>query len=79
MSRTQKGDILICSTNKLYGMKQLLVVGEQYKVVDIYEMTEKKIVDVIHVNTNERLGLFDDRHFIPLDVWREFQLRTILE
>ena len=77
--KTQKGDILICSTNKLYGMTHLLIVGDKYKVLDTIEMAEKVILDLLHVDTNSRVGLFDDKHFIPLDVYREFQLRKILE
>ena len=77
--KTQKGDVLICSTNRLYGMEQNLIVGDKYKVLDTYEMVEKVILDLLHVNTNSRVGLFDDRGFIPLEVYREFQLRKILE
>jgi hypothetical protein len=77
--KTSKGDILICSTNKLYGMEQNLIVGDKYKVLDVYEMAEKMILDLLHLDTNSRVGLFDDKNFIPLDVWREFQLRKILE
>ena len=77
--KTQKGDVLICSTNRLYGMEQNLIVGDKYKVLDTIEMAEKVILDLLHVNTNSRVGLFDDKCFIPLDIWREFQLRKILE
>jgi hypothetical protein len=77
--KTSKGDILICSTNKLYGMEQNLIVGDKYKVLDTIEMAEKVILDLLHVDANSRVGLFDDKHFIPLDIWREFQLRKILE
>jgi len=77
--KTQKGDILICSTNRLYGMDQNLIVGDKYKVLDIIEMAEKVILDLLHINTNSRVGLFDDKNFIPLEVYREFQLRKILE
>ncbi len=77
--KTSKGDILICSTNKLYGMEQNLIVGDRYKVVDTYEMVEKVILDLLHVDTNSRVGLFDDKCFIPLDIWREFQLRKVLD
>jgi hypothetical protein len=77
--RYNKGDILICSTDTMYGQKQQhLIVGDKYKVVDVYIMAEKVILDVTHKDTNKRLGLFDDRHFIPLDIWREFQLRKVL-
>lgn len=77
--KTTKGDILICSTDKLYGLEQNLIVGDKYKVLDAIVMAEKVILDLLHLDTNSRVGLFDYRHFIPLDVWREFQLRKILE
>ncbi len=77
--RYNKGDILICSTDNLYGQKQQhLIVGDKYIINDVIEMSEKVILDVTHKDTNTRLGLFDDRHFIPLDIWREFQLRKVL-
>lgn len=76
--KTTKGDILICSTDKLYGLEQNLIVGDKYKVLDVIEMAEKVILDLIHIDTNCRVGLFDDKCFIPLDVWREFQLRKVL-
>ena len=73
----KKGDIVICVTNKMYGQELLeLNIGENYIIDDIIEMSEKKIVQV---SINEKvIGLYDDRHFMPLDVWREFQLRKVL-
>jgi hypothetical protein len=79
MLRYKKEDVLICSTNKLYGLEQNLIVGDKYKVLDTIEMSEKFILDLLHIDTNSRVGLFDDRCFVPLDVYREFQLRKILE
>jgi hypothetical protein len=76
--KTQKGDILICSTNKIYGLEQNIIVGDKYKVLDTIEMSEKVILDLLHVDTNSRVGLFDDKCFIPLEIYREFQLRKIL-
>lgn len=85
MLRYKKGDIVICVTNKMYGMKYLLEVGEQYQIDDCIEIggnvfgTEKNLVSVSNVKTGEDIGVFDDKHFMPMDVWREFQLRKILE
>jgi hypothetical protein len=79
MLRYKKGDIVICVTNKMYGMKYLLEVGEQYQIDDWIEMAEKNLVSVSNVKTGEDIGVFDDKHFMPMDVWREFQLRKILE
>jgi hypothetical protein len=73
----KKNDIVICVTDKMYGQKQTLKIGEQYIIVDVIEMSEKKIVNVCDMN-KKQCGLYDDRHFIPLDVWREFQLRKVL-
>lgn len=74
----KRDDIVICVTNELYGQKQSLDIGEKYIVVDIIEMSEKKIVQVCDMNKKE-FGLYDDKHFIPLNVWREFQLRKLLD
>jgi hypothetical protein len=74
-----KGDILICSTDNLYGQKQQLIISDKYIINDVIEMSERVILDVIHKDTDKRCGLFDERCFIPLDVWREFQLRKVLD
>lgn len=79
MIRYRKGDIVICVTNKMYGMTYLLEVGEQYQIDDWVEMAEKNLVSVSKVTTGEFISIFDDKHFMPMDVWREFQLRKILE
>ncbi len=79
MSRYKKGDIVICTTDKMYGMTYSIKVGEQYIVDDFIEMTEKNLVSVSEAKTGNHVSIFDDRHFIPLDVWREFQFRKILE
>lgn len=85
MLRYRKGDIVICVTNKMYGMTYLLEVGEQYQIDDCIEIggnvfgSEKNLVSVSNVKTGEDIGVFDDKHFMPMDVWREFQLRKILE
>jgi hypothetical protein len=72
----KRGDIVICVTNKMYGQEYPLNIGEKYIIDDIIEMSEKKIVQV---SINKKvIGLYDDRHFMPLDVWREFQLRKVL-
>ena len=72
-------DIVVCSTDMMYGQKCQLIVGDQYIINDIIRMVEKTIVDVTHKKTNKRCGLFDQRNFITLEVWREFQLRKVLE
>jgi len=79
MSRYKKGDIVICVTNKMYGMTYLLEVGEQYQIDAFTEVGEKNLVSVTNIKNNQDIGIFDDKHFMPLDIWREFQLRKILE
>ena len=79
MLRYKKGDIVICTTDKMYGLMCNLKIGEQYIIDDFIEMSEKNLVSVSDAKTGEYISVFDDRHFIPLDVWREFQLRKILE
>jgi hypothetical protein len=74
----KRGDIVICITDEMYGQKQPINIGEQYIVVDIIEMSERhRQVQICDKNKKE-YGLYDDRHFIPLNVWREFQLRKVL-
>jgi len=73
----KKNDIVICVTDKMYGQKQTLKIGEQYRVDDFIEMAEKNLVSVYY--ETDYVGVFDNKHFIPLDVWREFQLRKLLD
>ena len=79
MGKINRGDIVICSTDELYGNKNdSLIVGHKYIIRDVIDMAEKIIFDVEHLSTSKRIGLVHERHFITLDVWREFQLRKIL-
>jgi len=73
------GHILICTTDEIYGQKhQNLVVGHKYVIIDSFDMSEDRIIlEVQHLSTSKRIGFVSDRHFIPLDVWREFQLRNL--
>lgn len=74
----KRGDVLICVTNKIYTHQNNLIIGRQYIVDDFIEMSEKLVVSVQDSITND-WGLYEDKYFIPLDVWREFQLRKVLE
>lgn len=74
----KRGDILICVSDNLYGYQvESLKIGKKYQVREFIKMSEKNIVEV-DSEVGEYVGLFEDRHFIHLDVWREFQLRKIL-
>jgi hypothetical protein len=77
--RYKKGDIVICVTNKMYGMTYLLEEGEQYRIDDFVVVGEKTLVSVSKPTTGEHVSIFDDKHFMPLDIWREFQLRKLLK
>jgi hypothetical protein len=79
--RYKRGDILICSTKEMYGQtNHQLVVGEKYKINDVIEISEDKIIlDVTHESTNKRIGLVSDRQFITLEVYRDWKLKKILE
>ena len=41
MPRYKKGDIVVCVTDKMYGMSYSIKVGEQYQIDDFIEMAEK--------------------------------------
>ena len=74
-----KGDILICSNNELYGQKYNLIIGDKYSVNDAIVMSDNRIVlELIHVDTKLPVGIHSDRLFITLDVYREWKLRKIL-
>lgn len=77
--RYTKGDIVICTTDKMYGMRYLLKVGQQYVIEDSVIVNEKTLVSVSDIDTNIHIGIFDDKHFIPIDIWREFRLKKILD
>ena len=47
-SKYKKGDIVICVTNKMYGMTYLLEVGKQYQIDDCIEMSEKNLLSVYY-------------------------------
>ena len=46
----KRGDIVICVTDEMYGQKQPLKIGDQYIIVDVIEMSEKKIVQICDKN-----------------------------
>lgn len=75
-----KGDILVCSTDELYGQKYQLVVGDKYQILDIIDILEDKtILLVLHVKSNRNIGLVSDRHFITLQWYRDWKLKKIIK
>lgn len=75
-----KGDIMVCSTIEMYGqINQNLSIGEKYFINDSIEMLEDRIIlDVTHINSNKRIGLVSDRHFISLRSYREWQIKQLI-
>lgn len=78
MYRYKKEDIVICATEKMHGMTTCLKVGKKYIIDDFFEMMERTIVGVKNHDSGEYLGVFDDKYFIHLNVWREFQLKKVI-
>lgn len=42
-------------------------------------LSDKKLLLVNYVSSGVYCGFFDTNHFIPLDDWREFQLKKVLD
>ena len=60
------GHTLLRATNELYNQKnQHLIVGHKYVIKDVIEIQDRVILDVEHLSSSKRIGLFSDRHFIP--------------
>ena len=74
------GDILICSKPWYV---DILIVGDQYEVIDstnfLTDDGNKNALNVKHIKTGNFHHFVDCRCFIPLSVYREFQLRKILD
>lgn len=74
-----KGDILVCSNDNLYGQRYQLVVGDKYQIINVIEISEDKtIIEALHVKTNRNIGLVSDKHFIPLQSYREWKILQII-
>lgn len=75
------GDILICS--KPYQGDTSLIVGDQYQIINLANIHgydgPKIALNLKHIKTGNFHHFIDDRCFIPLSVYREFQLRKILD
>ena len=74
------GDILICS-KQWYG--DILIIGDRYEVIDstafLSQDGTKIAINVKNIKTGNFHHFVDDRCFIPLSVYREFQLRKVLD
>ena len=75
------GDILICSKEGVY--QSILTIGDKYEVIDSISFDRedgtKTALNVKHIKTGQFYHFMDDRCFIPLSVYREFQLRKLLD
>jgi len=80
LMKYNKGDIMVCSTIEMYGqINQNLLIGEKYFINDSMEMSEDRIIlDVTHINSNKRIGLVSDRHFISLSSYRQWKIKQLI-
>lgn len=85
-----KGDILVCSTNKLNSYEYNLIVGGKYEVIESMlihvggnDGFSRMVLDVRKCDNNDPTPrvqyMQPDNLFITLDVYREFKLRQILD
>lgn len=81
-----KGDILVCSTNKTSTTGYNLIVGEKYEIITDPEdwnhnsnEFSKIAFDVKNIKTGKIHRWIPARIFISLEVYREFKLREILD
>ena len=85
-----KGDIVVCSHNKVNSYEYNLIVGGKYEVIGSMlihgakwgnDGFSKVVLDVRKCDNNDNTVQYmqPDNLFITLAVYREFQLRKILE
>jgi len=82
----KKGDILVCSTNRTTTTGYNLTVGDKYEIITNPEDWNNNPNDfskislgVKNIKTGQLHKWVPDKLFIPLDVYREFQLKNILD
>lgn len=75
-----KGDILVCCNNKISSYEYNLTIGDKYEVIEsmLINGFSSISLDVVNVKTGQHHKWLSDKMFIPLDVYREFKLRQIL-
>jgi hypothetical protein len=79
------GDILICSKTWNGNSHFDVVIGDQYEVMNSTlfhggsDDFSRIALDVKHIKSGRSYFWIDDRCFIPLSVYREFQLRKLLD
>lgn len=91
----KKGDILVCSTNRTTTTGYNLTVGDKYEIITNPEDWNNALCNTIlsgnpndfskislgvkNIKTGQLHKWVPDKLFIPLDVYREFQLKNILD
>lgn len=78
------GEILVCSTTWSGSSHFDISVGEQYEIIDSISSSStpnftRHALAVKSLKTNNIHYWVDSKCFIPLSVYREFQLRKILD
>jgi hypothetical protein len=76
----KEGEIVVCSANDLYGGNQpQLIIGDQYQVtkIDRYDHSPfMSMLYVTHIKTGKKFIGYQ-QNFIPLSVFREYQLKKL--
>ncbi len=88
----KKGDILVCSTNRTTTTGYNLTVGDKYEIITMRMHSlnpedwnnnpndfSKISLGVKNIKTGQLHKWVPDKLFISLDVYREFQLKNILD
>jgi hypothetical protein len=73
LMKFKKGDIVICTRDEFSGIKFDLDIGDKY---EIYDQIDDGIIRII----NKGVILFASSYmFIPIEMYRDFKLKQILE
>lgn len=79
------GDIVVCSANQIgYIKNEFLIIGDYYEIIYIYrdkliyDGFSELLVDVKSIKTESIYKVQFSKFFIPIEVYREFKLSTIL-
>lgn len=86
----KKGDIVVCSNNRnKHGVGYSdIIIGDKYEVTDCLNFKEGGRISmsdgdvalfVKHTKSGKEYSFVPSRLFIPLSVYREFQLRNVLD
>jgi hypothetical protein len=80
MKEYEIGDILICSK---HWYVDVLIVGDQYEVINstnfLTDVANKNALNVKHIKTGKFHHFVDAGNFIPISVYRDYQLGKLLD